>query len=133
MGEEAELKAKAFRAVVQDNVGSLSEVLERLSPNFWAKWQNKAGKDLLTLSQERGSSGAYSVLAEALGMVQEMKRESFEEREAVWIFNPGEIQPLRATVLEDTSAEKDTVFIEYWDGDAPPVAVERCMVRKMWS
>jgi hypothetical protein len=131
--EEAELKAKAFRSVVQDDVGSLGEVLERLPLGVWSQWQNKAGKDLLTLSQERGSSGAYSVLAKALGMVQEMKRESFEERESVWIFVPGEIQPLRATVLEDTPAEKDTVLVEYWDGDAPASAVERCMVRKMWA
>merc|ERR550514_2339399 len=123
----------AFKAVVRDECEALVAVLEKVHKRVWSKWQNKAGKDLLTLSQERGSSGAYSVLAKALGMVQEMKRESFEEREAVWIFVPGEIQPLRATVLEDTPAEMDTVLVEYWDGDAPPTAVDRCIVRKMWS
>jgi len=128
--EQAELKVKAFRAVVQDNLVVLGEVLERLPMDVWSKWQNKAGKDLLTLSQERGSSGAYSVLAKALGLVQEMKRESFDEREAVWIFAQGEVQPRRATVLED---RENDVLVEYWDGNDDPCAVERCLVRKMWS
>jgi len=131
--EEAEFKVKAFRAVVQDNTTVLLEVLGRLDISIWSKWQNKAGKDLLTLSQERGSSGAYSVLAKALGLVQEQKREAFEEREAVWIFAQGEVQPRRATVLEDTPEEADEVLVEYWDGDAPATRVERCLVRKMWS
>mmetsp|Transcript_63386 Transcript_63386/g.175698 ORF Transcript_63386/g.175698 Transcript_63386/m.175698 type:complete len:929 (+) Transcript_63386:66-2852(+) len=131
--EEAEMKVKAFRAVVQDNTTVLLEVLQRLHMDTWSTWQNKAGKDLLTLSQERGSSGAYSVLAKALGLVQEQKRESFEEREAVWIFAQGEVQPRRATVLEDTPAEADEVLVEYWDGDEPASRVERCLVRKMWA
>jgi len=131
--ELAELKAKAFRSVVQDNTSGLLEVLQRLEMDVWRQWQNKAGKDLLTLSQERGSSGAYSVLAKALGLVQELKRESFDEREAVWIFAQGEVQPRRATVLEDTPELADEVLVEYWDGDEPATRVERCLVRKMWS
>jgi hypothetical protein len=131
--ELAEMKAKAFRSVVQDNTSILLEVLQRLEIDTWREWQNKAGKDLLTLSQERGSSGAYSVLAKALGLVQELKRESFDEREAVWIFAQGEVQPRRATVLEDTPEEAEEVLVEYWDGDDPASLVERCLVRKMWS
>jgi len=131
--ELAEIKAKAFRSVVQDNTSGLLEVLQRLEMDTWREWQNKAGKDLLTLSQERGSSGAYSVLAKALGLVQELKRDSFDEREAVWIFAQGEVQPRRATVLEDTPEMADEVLVEYWDGDDPATLVERCLVRKMWS
>jgi len=131
--EEERQKAKALRAVVQDDCEALSEVLERVENDMWSRWENKAGKDLLTLSQERGSTAAYAQLAKALGMVQEMKRDTYEERETVWIFLPGEVQPLRATVLEDTPEEADEVFIEYWDGDAPPQRVDRAMVRPMWS
>merc|ERR1740123_14439 len=37
--EEAELKTKAFRAVVQDNCSNLLEVLDRVkSPKIWSKW-----------------------------------------------------------------------------------------------
>mmetsp|Transcript_55614 Transcript_55614/g.143247 ORF Transcript_55614/g.143247 Transcript_55614/m.143247 type:complete len:650 (-) Transcript_55614:237-2186(-) len=131
--EEAKLKAQALRAVVQDDCQSLNEVLDRAATDVWARWENKAGKDLLTLSQERGSTSAYAVLAKALGIVQELKRDAFEERETVWVFLPGEVQPLRATVLEDTPEDADTVELEYWDGDAPPEHVDRSMIRKMWS
>lgn len=131
--EEEKLKAKALRAVVQDDFSTLGEVLELAPVDKWSRWENRAGKDLLTLSQERGSSCAYSVLAKALGMMREMKREAFEERETVWVFLHGEVQPRRATVLEDTPEEADDILVEYWDGDAPPEHVERCMVRRMWS
>jgi len=128
-----ELRTQAFRAVVKDDTASLSSVLEQLPVDMWSRWENKAGKDLLTLSQERGSSGAYSLLSKALGLLDEMKQEAFEERESVWIYPVGEVQPLRATVLEDTPEEAEDVLIEYWDGDQPPSRIEKCMVRKMWS
>lgn len=131
LDEEAILRAKAFRAVAQDDEASLQSVLERFIPVVWESWMNKGGKDLITLSQERGSSNAYSVLAKALGIVKEQARDTFEEREAVWIFLPGEVQPRRATVLEDTSEDADDVLIEYWDGDGAPFRQDRCMVRKM--
>lgn len=131
--EEEKLKARALRAVVQDDFSTLGEVLELAPVDTWSRWENRAGKDLLTLSQERGSSCAYSVLAKALGMMKEMKREAFEERETVWVFLHGEVQPRRATVLEDTPEEADDILVEYWDGCEPPVHVERCMVRRMWS
>lgn len=131
--EEEQLKAKALRAVVQDDGATLGSIIGSLPMESWSRWQNKAGKDLITLSQERGSSCAYSVLAKALGMMKEMKREAFEEREAVWVFTQGDVQPRRATVLEDTPEEAEAILLEYWDGDDPPESVERCMVRKMWS
>lgn len=128
-----ELRARALRAVAQDDSVTLSQVLELVGCDVWSKWQNKAGKDLFTLSQERGSDCAYSVLARAKGLLKEMQRESFEDRETVWVFETGEIQPKRATVLEDTPADTDDVLVEFWDGDAPPIRIERCLVRKMWS
>lgn len=131
--EEEKLKARALRAVVQDDFVTLGEVLELAPVEKWSKWENKAGKDLLTLSQERGSSSAYSALARALGMLKEAKREAFAERETVWVFIAGDVQPRRATVLEDTPEEADQVLVEYWDGDAPPERVDRCIVRRMWS
>jgi hypothetical protein len=131
--DEADLKQQALRAVVADKPETLEEVLSRVDTAVWSSWQNKAGKDLLTLSQERGSTNAYAVLAKALGLVNEMKREPFEEGEAVWIYVQGEIQPLRATVLEDTPEEADEVLVEYWEGSAPPTRVERCTVCKAFS
>jgi len=131
--EEEKLKARALRAVVQDDYVTLGEVLDLAPMEKWSKWENKAGKDLLTLSQERGSSSAYSALARALGMLKEAKREAFAERETVWVFIAGDVQPRRATVLEDTPEEADQVLVEYWDGDAPPERVDRCIVRRMWS
>jgi len=131
--EEERLKARALRAVAQDDCASLCEVLERTPTEVLSRWQNKAGKDLLTLSQERGSAMAYSVLTRALGLLKEFKREAFQDREDVWVFLQGEVQPRRATVVEDTPEEADLVLIEYWDGDDPCEHVERCLVRKMWS
>jgi len=129
--EEATLKAKALRAVVQDDCAALSEVLDCVALGIWSRWQNKAGKDLITLSEERGSSSAYSELAKALGLVKEVKREAFEERDTIWVFVAGNVQPKRATVLEDTPEEVDEILVEYWDGDDPPERVDRCRVRKM--
>jgi len=132
--EEAErLKANALRAVVRNDCAALLEVLDRVPQDMWSRWENRAGKDLLTLSQERGSSSAYSVLANALGLIKEVKRDTFEERETVWVFIQGDVQPHRATVLEDTSAEADSIYVEWWDGDGDPEYVDRCCVRKMWS
>lgn len=127
----ADLKAKALRAVAQDDAVTLRTILDRVSSGIWSKWENKAGKDLITLSQERGSSLAYSLLARELGVLKELHREVFEEREAVWVFEVGEVQPRRATVLEDTPEEAEEIYVEFWDGDAPPTYVERCLVRKM--
>lgn len=131
--DEEKLRAKAFRAVVQDDCAALAGVLAEAPLEVWSRWENRAGKDLLTLSQERGSASAYSVLAKALGMLRELKREAFEERETVWVFVNGDVQPRRATVLEETGEEAEVIHIEYWDGDSPPAHVERCSVRKMWS
>jgi len=131
--EVEKMKAQALRAVVQDDCPALAEVLVSVHRTVWSRWENKAGKDLLTLSQERGSSSVYSLLAKSLGMVKEVKREPFEERQTVWVFVNGDVQPRRATVLEDTPEEADEVLLEFWDGDDPPEKVERCLVRAMWS
>lgn len=133
MGEEGELKQTAFRSVVKDDVEKLTPVLEALPPDVWSVWRNRAGKDLLELSQERGSSKAYSALAKALGLVTELPRELFEERETVWVYIPGDAQPRRASVMEDTPKEADTVLVEYWDGNEPALYLDRCMLRKMAS
>merc|ERR1712007_206871 len=129
----ASAKSKALRAVAQDDVVTLAEITQSIPVDVWSKWENKACKSLVTLSQERGSVAAYSHLARALGLVKELKRESFEEREAVWVFIRGNVQPQRATVLADTSGEAETIPIEYWDGDEPATTVDRCSVRKMFS
>lgn len=130
---EERLKKVAFRAVVQEDVPALIEVLNQVPAEAVARWRNRAGKDLLTLSEERGSQLAYSVLAKAFGLLREQKREAFEERQAVWVYLQGEVQPRRATVLEDTPAEADEVLVEYWDGAAEdePVRLDRSMVLRM--
>lgn len=70
--------------------------------DVWSAWRNKAGKDLVALSEERGSSAAYAVLARASGIVQERRHVPLEEGDAVWVLANGELQPRRATVKEDT-------------------------------
>eukprot|EP00929_Paragymnodinium_shiwhaense_P013149 TRINITY_DN121015_c0_g1_i1.p1 TRINITY_DN121015_c0_g1~~TRINITY_DN121015_c0_g1_i1.p1 ORF type:complete len:678 (-),score=184.31 TRINITY_DN121015_c0_g1_i1:227-2260(-) len=129
----AEMKASALRAVAQDDVEALEEVLLDVPSDVWASWQNKAGKDLITLAEERGSTEAYSWLAEKLGLLKELERTHFEERDTVWVFEAGEVQPRRATVLEDTPEASDDVLVEFWDGDSDPVRMDRCLVRKMWE
>jgi hypothetical protein len=128
--DEAEWRAQALRAVVADNTQALTDVLERLPLEVWSQWTNKAGKDLLTLSQERGSSGAYSCLARYLGILKELKREAFADREDVWVLVPGELQPRRATVMEDSPEEAEEVLVEFWDGYEPATKIDRTMVLK---
>lgn len=128
-----ELRVKAMRAVAHDDLDSLLEVLRCVTTDVWSQWENRAGKDLLTLSQERGCTNAYSLLAKELGLLRERHRDSFEERESVWVFEVGDVQPKRATVLEDTPQHADAILVEFWDGDADATYVERCLVRKMWG
>merc|ERR1712025_79843 len=98
--------------------------------NLWSTWRNKADRDLLGLSEERGASVAYCIVARHLGIVQESKREVYEERESVWVFEPGEVQPRRATVLEDTPAAADTVLLEFWEGEIMTAKVDRALIMK---
>lgn len=127
----ARLRAKALRAVAQDDAEAISEVLEQVPVSVWSQWKNKAGQDLLTLSEVRRSPDTYSAIASALGVLKELGREPFEEREAVWVFVDGEVQPRRATVQEDTPEDADSVLVEFWDDDQPATYVERCLVRKI--
>jgi len=128
--ELQKLKAKALRAVVQDDAATLSCVLESVELKTWSLWQNKAGKDLLTLSEERGSTEAHSALMRATGIVIQLKRDAYEERENVWVYNPGDVQPRRATILEDFDEDAEEILIEYWDGNEPGLYVDRAMIRK---
>merc|ERR1712194_304741 len=128
---ESELMRDAFRAVVQDDTLALSAVLDSKVPiEVWREWKNKAGKDLLSLSEERGSTAAYSWMAKALGLIKDRKRDSYEEREAVWVLLTGDVQPRRATVLEDTPEEADQIQLEFWDGYEPPSNIHRDFVFK---
>lgn len=130
--DEAALKLAAFRAVVKDDTATLGEILDSKVPlSIWRRWENKVGKDLLMLSEERGSTAAYSMIAKALGILKERRRDSFEEREAVWVMLAGEVQPMRATVLEDTPEEAQDVFVEFWEGCDPPARVVRDIVFKI--
>jgi len=131
--DEADLKKKAFRAVCQDDCETLTEVFGCISSDTWSTWANKAGKNLIDLSQERGSKAAYSLIAKSLGLIKEVKRELFEEREAVWIFSAGDVQPRQATVLEDTPLEADKILIEFWDGADEPIYIDRCQIHKSHS
>lgn len=127
--EEAALKAKAFRAATQDDCESLALVLEQVPVEVWSKWENKAGDDLLTLSQTRSAADTYSMLAKALGITREMKRESLNEGDTVWVFLKGEVQARQATIKEDTPDEADMVKLEFWDGGDFQY-IERCLIQK---
>jgi len=131
--EEAQVRAKCFRAVAQDDCPSLADLLDGVPLELWSAWQNKAGKDLVTLSEERGSSNAYTLLAKALGLIVEQKRDTFEESETVWVYLIGDVQPKRANVMEDTTEELDDILVQFWDGSEEPERVPRDSVRKMLS
>jgi hypothetical protein len=124
------LRLPAFRAVVQDDTVTLADIMGKVASDTWSSWQNKAGKDLLTLAQERGSPASYSMMAKELGILQERKRESFEERETVWVLFPGEVQARHATVLEDTSTDATEVLLEFWDSNEPASNVDVAFVMK---
>lgn len=131
---DAQFRSSAFRAVVQDDVATLADIIvSKVTMDIWRHWINRGGKDLLTLAEERGSSGAYSMLAKALGILKERRRCSFEEREAVWVMCAGEVQPRRATVLEDTTEDAATVFLEFWDSDEPALRLDRDSVLKSFN
>jgi len=126
---EIALRLQAFRAVVKDDAKELNNILNGLSLDVWSSWQNKAGKDLLTLAQERGATGSYAVIGKVLGILQERKCEAFEERETVWVLVPGEVQARHGTVVEDAPADGDgEVLIEFWDRPGPPQKVDRAQV-----
>mmetsp|Transcript_78027 Transcript_78027/g.150749 ORF Transcript_78027/g.150749 Transcript_78027/m.150749 type:complete len:787 (-) Transcript_78027:147-2507(-) len=128
--DQESLRLQAFKAVVKDDTVTLADVLAQVPRKIWSSWQNKATKDLLTLAQERRSPASYSMMAKELGILQERKRESFEERETVWVFLPGEVQARHATVLQDTSAEATEVLVQFWDSDGPPSKVDHALVMK---
>jgi len=129
--EELEsLRLQAFKAVVKDDTVALADILAKVPSDTWSGWQNKAARDLLTLAQERRSPASYSMMAKELGILQERKGESFEERETVWVLLPGEVQARHATVLEDTSADATEVLVEFWDSYGPPSKVDHALVMK---
>ena len=76
----------------------------------------------------RRSSGAYAMLAGAVGVLKELPRQSFEEKETVWVFEQGEVMPRRATVLEVTAQEWARVACP------PIISLSDCMSEIMlWS
>lgn len=130
--DDSELRTKAFRAVVKDDTEALAEVTSKVPVLVWKGWSNKGGKDLLTLSEERGSKESYSMLAKALGVLKERKREAFEERETVWVLCARDVQARRGTVLEDTAPEAEEISVEFWDGNEGPTRIPRDSVLK-WA
>jgi hypothetical protein len=128
--ELAELKAKATRSVVRNDALTLSEVLALVPSSVWSAWKNKAGTDLLALSEERGSNKCYAVLAKGLGLVTEVELSPLEENETVWVFTSGDVTPRRATVLRAPAGSDDEVLLQFWDGDDEAQLTPRCTVQK---
>jgi len=129
--EELMWRQAGFRAVVQNDTAKLQEVLGKVPQEVWSTWQNKAGKDLITLAQERGSSAAYAVMARAMGLIQERKHAKLEAGDSLWVMVPGDMQPRRATAVKAASEDDEEVLVEYWDGDAPPCRVPHVLVSKL--
>jgi hypothetical protein len=123
-------RQRAFRAVVSDDLETLVEVLDTVDLEVWREWRNKAEEDLLNLSLRRPTSRTYSLSAHRLGLLKEQHRETYEEEETVWVYHPGEVQPMRATVKHDATEHDDHVLVEYWDGDSAAINVDRALVRK---
>jgi hypothetical protein len=124
------LQTVAQRAVAHDDAPALNAVIDRVPVAIWSRWTNKAGVDLITLAESRGSSAAYAVLGTALGLISQQVREAFAEDETVWIYFPGNVQPKQATVKEDTSPDSNEVLVEIWDEDGDPRRVDRAIVFK---
>jgi len=133
LSDAAELawRQASFRAVVQNDITKLQEVLSEVPQEVWQAWENKAGKDLITLAQERGSSSAYAVLARAMGLLQERKHSKLEAGDSLWVMVPGEVQPRRATAVKGASEDDEDVLVEFWDGDAPASRVPHVLVSKL--
>lgn len=123
----AAVMSGCFRAVVQDDAALLCTLLAEVPIEVWSSWRNKADKDLLSLSQERGAAAAYALLARLLGVIQERHHSELEDGEAVWVFVSGEVQPRRATVLE---GGEDGVVVEYWDDASEATRVPRASIAK---
>jgi len=129
---DAPKKAACFRAVVQNDAEGLVELLGETSIDVWQRWENNAGKDLVSLSLERGSMKVYSVLVRALGIVQERKHSSLDRGDAVWVIEAGKVQPRQATVVEDVKDESEDVLLEFWDDNLPAMRVQRSRVSKAY-
>lgn len=127
---DEDTKRQAFACVVRNRVSDLEAILDRFPNEVWSTWQNKAGYDLLSLAEERKSSDAYAFLARRLGLLQEQKRIPLFEGDCVWVFEPGDVQPLRATVMEDTPDEADEVLLQFWEGDNGIMPVPRAKITK---
>jgi len=104
-------KSRAFRAAAQNDCVTVNEIISSVSIDIWSKWENRAGKTLLALSQERGSAAVHLLVAKALVILKHLKREAFEEREAVWVYRRGDVQPKRATVLATTLEDTEMIPI----------------------
>lgn len=130
--EEKITKAKAFRAVANNDHESLQEVLDCTDIETMQRWLNKAGESLLVVAEKRRSN-LFAMLAKAFGIAREQQRDAYEEKQAVWVYTPGEPQPRQATVLEDTPMEADTVMLIFWDGDEPAKHIDKNRVRPSWS
>lgn len=133
--EEDKLKTEAFRACASGNAERLLEVLDGVPVNVWERWQNKAGKDLEQLCQERGEKCevCLRVIFKASGRETQIEREYFEEGEHIWVHVKGEVQARQATVMEDTPIEEDLVLIQFWAGYEDSSYVDRGVVSKMYS
>merc|ERR1711920_852411 len=101
------MQTKARRATCQDDVDTLASILDQVPMQTWSSWKNKNGDDLLEIAQARGSSEVYGLLLKSLGLAREQRRDSYVEGEDVWIFLPGDLQPVRAKILADTPLEDD--------------------------
>merc|ERR1712137_383437 len=61
-------KSKAFRAAAQDDVRTFNEIIDSVPVDIWSKWENQAGRTLLTLSQQRRSDVVHAQIAKALAL-----------------------------------------------------------------
>jgi len=126
---DQEKKTEAFKLLMQDNVEGLEEFLEPYGVENWSHWRNKGGKSLLEMAEERSKEHCHSFLLKALDRVTTLAAEDIETGDAVWVFEPGELQPHKATAVEFSP---DFIVVTYWDSDkAEKDSVPRGRVRRM--
>merc|ERR1711908_248191 len=94
-----EQKTEAFKLLMKDDVEGLEKFLEPYGPENWEQWKNKGGKSLLDMAEERSKENCHSFLLKALDRVSSLAAEDIDEGDAVWVFEPGELQPHKATCV----------------------------------
>jgi len=118
----AEVKQKAFRAIVNDDVTSLNEVTSSLTADVWQTFENKGRRNMLAMAKERKAPAAHaslvSLLMESPTVVsgEESMSKVFDAVFKCYSCHPDILTRLRD--LKNTLAEVPTEIWSTWRNDS---------------